>query len=102
MKQKSRVLVIILAVLYVILLPWPLYVFLPYMLFSGDAKIAAILAAFVIEFAIGIYLNIRQFKKMKSTEKTGTKVLFGVLALSFLIYAVSAIVYLVQVVSSYF
>ncbi len=100
-QKKGNVLVIVAAVLYVILLPWPLYVVLPYMVFSGPAKIAAILIAFVVEFALGIFLCIRQFNNQKVSKKTGSRVLFGVLALSFIVYAVSAIVYLVQVFASY-
>jgi hypothetical protein len=100
--KPPKFLVIILAVLYVILLPWPAWVILPYMFFSGGVKIAAILIAFAIELVLGVYLNILQYNHQKETKKTGARVLAIILALSYLIYAVSAIVYLVQVLASYF
>ncbi len=101
MKSTFRtVLLVICVVLYVALLPWGAYVVLPYMLFTGWVKYFAIYLAFIIEAALGTFLTIRQFRKMRETKKIWPKVIFGLVCISFAAYLVTAVIYLVQVLLS--
>jgi hypothetical protein len=73
---------------------------LPYFLFSGWVKYAAIYLAFIVEAALGVYLTIRQYGRMREKKTTGSKILFGLTAVSFAAYVVTAGIYLVQVLLS--
>jgi len=83
----QKILVIIAVVLYVVLLPWPVYVILPYVLFSGDIKYVVLLSAFVIEYALGIFLLIRQYGRIRALKTTWSKINFGLVAVSLIAYS---------------
>lgn len=101
MKSNFRtVLLVICAVLYIALLPWAVYVALPYVIFSGWVKYLAIYLSFIIEAALGTYLTVRQLGKMKEKKSTSSKIIFGLVVVSFATYAVTAIIYLAQVLVS--
>ena len=93
----GKILLVIGAVLYVILLIWPLSVLLSFMVFSGITRTIVTILLIALEFCIGIFFTLRQYKKQKESKKTGSKVLFGFLFASFLIFSVTVIVYLIQV-----
>lgn len=101
MYSKFRnVLLIICVVLYVALLPWGAYVALPYFLFSGWVKYAAIYLAFIVEAALGVYLTLRQYRRMRKKKTTGSKIIFGLTGVSFAAYVITAGIYLIQVLLS--
>jgi hypothetical protein len=85
-------------VFFVILLPWPIYILMFYMIFPEILKIVAILSLFAIEFAIGTYLVTTYFNNMKKKKKIGSKIIFGIITLSFTIYSFTAIMYLIKVI----
>lgn len=99
-QSLKKIMIIVFVIIYIALLPWPLYVALPYMLFSGWMKTFAILIVFAIEFFLGIYLGVRRLKIMIETKKTGSKIVFGLVSVSFLIYAATSVIYLAQVLLS--
>lgn len=83
-------------VLYIALLPWPLYVAFAYMLFSGRVKTLSILFVFAAELALGAFLAARQFKKMRAEKKAGPKIAFGLILAGSLIYAATSVIYLIR------
>lgn len=93
----KSVLIVIGAILYVILLPWPVWVILNLFIFAEWIRSYIILLCLAVEIALGIFFTIRQFKKQKETKKTGSKVLFGVILVTSSVYAITAIIYLIRV-----
>lgn len=99
-KGIQSVLKIASIILYVILLPWPLYVALPYMIFTGWMVPAEILTTFAIELTLGVTLVISFIKRFKDNKKLGFRIGFFLLLISFAIYSVTAVIYLFQVLMS--
>jgi uncharacterized membrane protein len=94
---KEQIITIILIIFYVALFIWPAYLFFFYLRTVGMMKPVGLLIAIIIELCIGAFLCIRQFKRQKEIKKTGSKVGFGVLAGTYLIYVISVIWFFIRV-----
>jgi hypothetical protein len=95
----EKVLRVFRVILYVILLPWPLYVVLPILFIGPGIQPLITLFVFALEIVLGIFLTTKQFNKQKETKKIGSRIYFGVLLLSLLVYSITAIFYLIKVSS---
>ncbi len=87
-------------VIYFLLLLWPAYVAISYMLISGSIKIIGMFIMFAIEITQGVFIALRILKRIKETNKISSKIHFGIISGSWLIYTISVVIYTVAVTSS--
>ncbi len=91
-------------ILYILLFPWPIYMFLfVYIGYTSEKFLLTILLmlTFAIEIVIGVFLSLRQFNKQKEAKKISQKtvswILFSLTSLSVCVYAISVLPYVVKV-----
>lgn len=100
MNNKSKIpSIIVRVILFILLLPWPVYVILSYNLFSGTSKYIAILVYYILEIFIGINLTMHYLKSQKSEPNKRLKAKMIILLIALGIYVLTSGIYIIKIVA---
>lgn len=93
-KPSIKFFKVVRSILYLILLPWPLYALIPYWFFTIAWIKYSIILIVAVELALGVFLIVTMAKRL-GTAKIWAKLLFAALCLSFIIYSITAVNYII-------
>jgi hypothetical protein len=89
------------SVLYLLLLPWAVYIMINYLFNTGWLKVPLYFVPFILEIILWIYLVRIWFRRQKETRKIGSRIVFGLMIVTFVLYIVTVADYFTKVIMGF-